>query len=459
MYINRDRALFSASQSIHRPRPRSRPSIPNCPLPPEQMPTQPGSTEPKRQDRHLFGNSCIGIFHLTSTGQYLKVNQRFAEWHGYASAVDFLTVAVEADAPIEVDRHQHQTFLEILRSRGHVTNFESHRYRCDGSTIWLSLSAQAFENETGAIYYEGFATDITAYKKAERCQQECEAKYQAQAQQLQQLQAQVIQSEKLASLGQLLAGVAHEINNPVSFIYGNISPAEDYAQDLIRLVQCYQSHYPQAFPEIEAEVEAIDLDFLIEDFPKILTSMKIGAERIRQIIQSLRTFSHLNDETQHPVNIHQTLDSTLLLLQPRLKPKGNYPGVTVIKDYGSIAATIPAYSGLLSQVFMNLLVNAIDALEDALILHPDRKPLLRIQTEQKGDRDLIIRIIDNGVGIPTTIRDKIFESFFTTKPTGKGTGLGLAISHQIITEKHHGQLTCHAMTPCGTAFEIQLPIS
>lgn len=295
---------------------------------------------------------------------------------------------------------------------------------------------------------------------------------QIQAQQLQQAlydlqatQAQLVQTEKMSSLGQLVAGIAHEINNPVSFIYGNIDHASSYTQDLLNLVTLYRQHYPNPAVEIQAQAEAIDLDFLVTDLPKILTSMRVGSERIRQIVLSLRSFSRLDEAEMKPVDLHEGIDNTLLILQNRLRTDAKSAGIQIIKRYGNLPL-IDCYAGQMNQVFMNLLVNAIDALEmvgypEADFQHSTAEHsslAIEIQT-QMCDRDWVsIRIADNGPGIPEIFQQRLFDPFFTTKPIGKGTGLGLAISHRIVIEKHQGRLYYTSSPGKGTEFFIEIPV-
>jgi signal transduction histidine kinase len=277
-------------------------------------------------------------------------------------------------------------------------------------------------------------------------------------QQLQRTQAQMVQAEKMSSLGQLVAGVAHEINNPVNFIHGNLSHLQNYSQDLMRFVQLYQTHYPDPVPMIQAEAEAIDLVFLQEDLPKTLQSMRMGTDRIRQIVLSLRNFSRLDEAEFKTVHVHEGIDSTLLILQHRLKAKSERPEIEVVRAYDDLPL-VECYPGLLNQVFMNLLVNAIDALEEQMKLQCGIFPVIMIRTSMIDGRWIEVAIADNGTGMSADARQRLFEPFFTTKPVGKGTGMGMSISYQIITEKHKGKLECFSTPGEGTEFIIQIPIN
>ncbi len=275
--------------------------------------------------------------------------------------------------------------------------------------------------------------------------------------QLRQNQAQVVQAEKMSSLGQLVAGVAHEINNPVNFIYGNLSHAVAYIQDLTNLVALYQKHYPQPIVEIQAETEAIDLEFIVEDLPSLLASMRVGAERIQQIVLSLRSFSRKDEAEVKDVNIHDGINSTLMILQNRLKAKPDRPAIEVIKNYGDLPF-VECYAGQLNQVFMNLLANAIDALEETSGRAPTATPTITIATKALASGHIRISIADNGAGVPAHVQQQLFDPFFTTKPVGKGTGLGLSISYQIVTERHDGVLKCVSAPEQGAEFVLEIPV-
>lgn len=274
---------------------------------------------------------------------------------------------------------------------------------------------------------------------------------------LKQAQTQLIQGEKLSSLGQLVAGVAHEINNPVNFIYGNLSYLEGYIKDLMELVEVYDQAYPDPVDQVLDEIDEIDFEFLQEDLPKVVNSIRIGAERIRQIVLSLRNFSHKDQNEKKVLNLHEGIDSTLLILYHRLKAKAHQPEIEVIKHYGELPE-IEGYAGQLNQVFMNIFSNSIDAIEDKLIDEPDFLPQITVRTKAISEsKEIWIELGDNAKGMAENVCKSIFEPFFTTKPVGKGTGLGLAITHQIIVEKHGGTIECNSEEGKGTMFKIKLP--
>jgi signal transduction histidine kinase len=262
-------------------------------------------------------------------------------------------------------------------------------------------------------------------------------------------QAQLIHSEKMSSMGQLVAGIAHEFNNPVNFIQANLAPLEQYTHDLLRILEQYQTEHTDPSPSLRAAAVAIDIDYIQQDLPKILRSMEVGTHRIGAIVNSLRNFSRLDEAAMKRVNIHEGIDSTLMLLQHRLKGSGQ--PMTIVKDYGTLPL-VECFANQLNQVFMGLITNAIDALADQ-----DYPGLITLTTQNLGDAAIQILIRDNGQGIAPEHLSRVFDPFFTTKPIGQGTGLGLSVSYQII-QMHGGALHCESTREAGTTFTIVIPI-
>ena len=369
-------------------------------------------------------------------------------------------------------------------------------------SIWSIPNIYKTGLQTAAtVLHKSAIRCISNRKQAEEALRQSEGRERKKAQELKlalnelkRTQAQLIQTEKMSSLGRMVAGIAHEINNPVSFIQCNLTPARGYFRDLLALIELYQQTYPHPTPEIQQFVEEIDLEFLVEDCSKLMHSMQVGAERIEQIVLSLRNFSRLDEQELKAVDINEGIDNTLLILQHRLRAEGAIvkgslpfgeaghdsglrPKIEVIKDYGQLPK-VTCYASQLNQVFMNLLDNAIDALETQ---PPPRG--ITIRTEM-GSRDrsegeeavgnaeesfptpysllpppsVVIRIADNGSGMSEKIQKQMFDPFFTTKPVGTGTGLGLAISHQIVVEKHKGQISCVSTPGQGTEVIVEIPV-
>lgn len=419
--------------------------------------------------RSYFNLPLVGIAITSPEKGWLDVNAKACEMLGYTREelvqLTWSELTHPEDLVLDID-----LFNQILD--GEIEQYAmDKRYLCkDGTILYTNIGVGCVRKPDGSVDYTvALIQDITARKLAEAALRESEAALRVRAQEveetlrsLQLAQTQLIQSEKMSSLGQLVAGVAHEINNPVGFIHGNIAHAKEYAEDLLELLQLYQTVYPTPIPAIQEKAEDIDLEFLKEDFPRLFSSMKMGSERIREIVLSLRNFSRLDEAEMKTVDIHEGIDNTLLILQNRLKLKPNQPGILVVKDYGDLPL-IECYPGQLNQVFMNILTNAIDALDEALerspqVFNADRSPTIHLRTGIINTDWVEIQISDNGPGMTEKVRSRLFDPFFTTKPVGKGTGMGLSISYQIVVEKHSGSLLCHSIPGQGTEFTIRIPI-
>ncbi|HAG85789.1 MAG TPA: PAS domain-containing sensor histidine kinase [Cyanobacteria bacterium UBA12227] len=437
-------------------------------------------TERKQSDQALRDSEsyyrCIvetaseGVWMFDADNKTTFANSRMAKMLGYTveemvgrSLFEFIDPESQGLA---------QTYTE-RRCQGIHERYNFKFRRQDGSELWAIVSATPmFDDQGQLVSILRMITDISDVyeelrlrKQTEEALRESERQLRAYNNQLKQTlhqlqttQTQLIQNEKMASLGQMVAGIAHEINNPVSFIAGNVTYASEYATDLLNLLQLYAKHYPEPALEIQDEIESLELEFVATDFPKLLNSMKEGANRIRQIVLSLRNFSRLDEAEIKEVNIHEGIDSTLLLLQHRLKGESGNSEIQIFKDYGKLPL-VECYAGQLNQVFINLLNNAIEALES----QPEPR-VIRIHTSVKNGKEssstpsIIIRISDNGCGIPENIQKLIFDPFFTTKPIGTATGLGLSISHSIVVDKHGGKLTCNSTPSQGAEFVIELPV-
>ena len=435
--------------------------------------------EREQEFRSLVSNIPGAVYRCSAKGRssLTFISNGIAAISGYPAA-NFMLKPMQAFPSIihPDDTEQTEQIIDRAIKTKQPYTIEYRLINCDGNVRWVAEKGQAtFNSANQVLSLNGAIFDITERKAAEDALRLSEAIANNRTQQLEialkelrETQSHLIHTEKLSSIGQMVAGVAHEINNPISFIYGNISYASQYMTDLLQLVELYQKHYPQPAVEIQEYIENIDLEFVKEDLLKILSSMKMGADRIREIVLSLRNFSRLDDSAKQPANIHEGIDNTLLILHSRLRARADYPEIKIIKNYDKLPL-IECYAGQLNQVFMNLVSNSIDALEDtynekkrvspsaSLTTDGKWKPTISICTEALNENSVCIRITDNALGMAEDVRSRLFDPFFTTKPMGKGTGLGLAISYRIVAQKHGGVLKCRSVLGEGTEFAIEIP--
>ncbi|MEG4517521.1 MULTISPECIES: PAS domain S-box protein [unclassified Microcoleus] len=416
----------------------------------------------------LFRQSALAIVEWDLNFKVRAWNPAAEQIFGYTAQEAIGHHVTELIVPASAREIVDQVMNELLIETGGIYSVNENITK-NGKTIICEWFNTPLVGEGGKIVgVASLALDITERKQAEAALRQAKEEAEVALKTLQQTQAQLIQAEKMSGLGQLVAGVAHEINNPVNFIYGNLSHTSDYTQNLLELIQLYQQTYPTN-TQIQEKIEEFDLDYISEDLPKILTSMKVGADRIRQIVLSLRNFSRLDEADKKPVDIHEGIDSTLMILQNRLKAKPEHPAIEIFKEYGDLPL-VECYAGQLNQVFMNILANAIDALENYdnqrclkdIQKNPSRitirTKLVTNETQAGYSKNVVIQFQDNGPGMTETVRQQVFNPFFTTKPTGKGTGLGLSISYQIVVDKHGGLIQCFSQPDQGTEFRIEIPV-
>ncbi|NJP10574.1 MAG: PAS domain S-box protein [Leptolyngbyaceae cyanobacterium RU_5_1] len=411
------------------------------------------------------------VFWKDRNFRYLGCNRHFAQDAGLPSPKQLIGKDDFELAWKEL-AHLYQEDDQFVMEHGiSRIHYEERQMREDGSLVWLRTSKIPLRNQAREIIgVFGCYEDITLLKEAEESLHKSEAELRQKSeelaqtvQDLQQAQLQLVQNEKMSALGSLVAGVAHEINNPVGFLAGNLQPAKDYINDLFRLIERYQTTFPNPGPEVEAEMAAIDLEYMHDDLPKLLNSMQAGIDRIRTISTSLRIFSRADSDRPQPFDLHEGIDSTLLILKHRLRANETRPEIEIIKHYGELPL-VECFAGQLNQVFMNLLANAVDALEESnqeqsfadIEADPNQ---ITIQTQLIDDQWVAIQIQDNGIGIPDDVKHQIFDHLFTTKAIGKGTGLGLAIAHQIVVEKHRGTIRVDSTPGQGTEFVITIPVT
>ena len=412
----------------------------------------------EEQYRSIFEtvNDGLSIFDL-ETGKPIAINPTWCQMYGYSSE-EFLNLS-----PSD---YIHQDYLHLFDN--FITSVKAGKeFYCQA--VCIHKSGQLFEVEVKATSYIhngkshalSIARNISKRKQAEKDLKQRTQELERTLEKLKSTQSQLIQTEKISQLGQLVAGVAHEVNNPVSFISGNLSHATEYVKDLINLVNSYRLEFPSPGDAIEEQIEEMDLEYLVGDLPKIISSMKLGTDRIKDIMLSLRNYSRTSSDEKKAVNLHEGIDTTLMILSHRLKAKPKCPAIEIVKNYGDLPL-VECYYGQINQVFMNLLSNAIDSLEEfskgksyeEITQNPNT---ITITTAADNEWATII-ITDNGTGMPTQIKEKLFDAFFTTKVEGKGTGLGLSISEQIVTEKHGGTLERISSPGNGAKFIIRIPV-
>lgn len=429
--------------------------------------------ESEARFRSFVENANDLIFAVSPTGVFTYLSPKVTEMTGFAPGELVGKSFADYIHPEDLPTAQ-ASVAQLLATGERQTDVEFRAQRKDGTWYWALSNTAAIKGSNGVVIsILGIVRDVSDRKANEEALRQSETRLRQQAieleialQELQRTQAQLIHTEKMSSLGQLVAGIAHEINNPISFIYGNLTHASTYIEDITALLDLYQRHYPDPHLEVQQSIEDMDLDFVFKDLTNLLKSMRTGAERIREIVLSLRTFSRLDEAEFKTVNIHDGIESTLTILQNRLNQPNQKEQIKLVKHYAQISE-IECFAGSLNQVFLQIITNAIDSLEFAMQddqwlancwIGGQQQPTIELYTEQLDSDWIRIRIVDNGVGISEVVQARMFDPFFTTKPIGKGTGMGLATSYQIVTEQHQGRLTCRSAPMRGAEFAIDLPI-
>jgi PAS domain S-box-containing protein len=409
----------------------------------------------------LIESTPMGVIEWNSNFEVVGWNPAAEKIFGY-QAIEMLNNHALEIVPEPYQAYVVDIFTDLMQQKGGTYSINENIAK-DGRVIiceWINTPLLDENDHPIGIY--SMVQDITDRKRIEAERQQKSEQLEEALRSLQQTQLQLVQGEKMSALGNLVAGVAHEINNPIGFLSGNISPALDYIKDLFGLLDLYQQKYPQLDPDIQAEIETIDLEYIREDLPKLVGSMREGIKRIKDISTSLRTFSRADSDRPIPCNIHDGIDSTIMILKHRLKANSTRPEIKVIKEYGDLPQ-VECFAGQLNQVFMNILANAIDALEESnqrrsfkdITTNSNR---ITIRTSRSDSQHVKIQIADNGAGMTEEVREHIFDHLFTTKGVGKGTGLGLAIAGQIVEEKHGGAIAVKSSLGEGTEFSILLPL-